>query len=162
MAAGPHGWLPIGLFAVLGALLMLGVVWLFLGLAPVHPLMIIGLTVLGALCFSAIAHLLRSALGTPGSSILLVWLILQLTSAGGTYPAPVLPAFFQAIAPFMPMTYLIDAYRVVISGGELTHLARDSAFLLVGALVALTLGVLVVRKRQQFALRDLHPPLVSP
>jgi putative membrane protein len=156
------GWLPIGIFAVLGALLMLGVVWLFLGLAPVHPLMIIGLTALGAVCFSSIAHLLRSGLGTPGSSILLVWLILQLTSAGGTYPAPVLPVFFQAIAPYMPMTYLIDAYRVVISGGELSHLARDATILLIGTLLALGLGVLVVRKRQQFALRDLHPPLVSP
>ncbi len=156
------GWLPIGIFAVLGALLMLGVVWLFLGLAPVHPLMIIGMTALGALCFSAIAHLLRSALGTPGSSILLVWLILQLTSAGGTYPAPILPAFFQAIAPFMPMTYLIDAYRIVISGGEPGHLARDAAILLAGTALALLLGVLVVRRRQQFGHRDLHPPLVSP
>ena len=156
------GWLPIGIFAVLGALLMLGVVWLFLGLAPVHPVMIIGLTVLGALCFSAIAHLLRTALGTPGSSILLVWLILQLTSAGGTYPAPVLPAFFQAVAPWMPMTYLIDAYRVVISGGEFTHLARDATILVLGSLLALGLGVLVVRRRQQFGHRDLHPPLVSP
>jgi len=156
------GWLPIGVFAVLGASAMLGVVWLFLGLAPVHPLMIVGLTVLGALCFSSIAHLLRSALGTPGSSILLVWLILQLTSAGGTYPAPVLPAFFQAIAPYMPMTYLIDGYRVVISGGELAHLAQDATILLIGTVLALGLGVLVVRKRQQFALRDLHPPLVTP
>jgi len=74
----------------------------------------------------------------------------------------VLPAFFQAIAPYMPMTYLIDAYRVVISGGELSHLARDATILLIGTLLALGLGVLVVRKRQQFALRDLHPPLVSP
>ncbi|HET9650367.1 MAG TPA: YhgE/Pip family protein, partial [Microlunatus sp.] len=156
------GWLPIGIFAALGALLMLSVVWLFLGLAPVHPVMIIGLTVLGALCFSAIAHVLRSALGTPGSSILLVWLILQLTSAGGTYPSPVLPAFFRAIAPFMPMTYLIDAYRVVISGGDLAHLARDVVILLLGTALALTVGVLVVGKRQQFRLRDLHPPLVSP
>jgi putative membrane protein len=156
------GWLPIGIFAVLGALLMLGTVWLFLGLAPVHPLLIVGLTMLGAACFSSIAHLLRSGLGTPGSSILLVWLILQLTSAGGTYPAPVLPAFFSAIAPYMPMTYLIDAYRVVISGGELSHLARDATILLIGTLLALGLGVLVVRKRQQFAFRDLHPPLVSP
>jgi len=32
--------------------------------------------------------------------------------------ARVLPAFFQAIAPFMPMTYLIDAYWVVISGAR--------------------------------------------
>ncbi len=156
------GWLPIGVFAVIGALAMLAVVWLFLGLAPVHPLMIVGLTMLGAVCFSSIAHLLRSALGTPGSSILLVWLILQLTSAGGTYPAPVLPEFFQAIAPYMPMTYLIDAYRVVISGGELSHLARDATILLIATLMALGLGVLVVRRRQQFSLRDLHPPLVSP
>ena len=91
------GWLPIGAIAVVGGWLMVGVVWLALGLDPVQPLPFLGLVTLAAICFSAIAHLLRTALGTPGSSLLLVWLILQLTSAGGTYPAPVLPGFFAAI-----------------------------------------------------------------
>ncbi|GAA3696241.1 YhgE/Pip domain-containing protein [Microlunatus aurantiacus] len=156
------GWLPIGGIAVAGGLLMAGIVWVLLGLDPVHPFGFLGLLVLAACCFSAIAHLLRTALGTAGSSLLLVLLILQLASTGGTYPTPLLPGFFAAIGPAMPMTYLIDGFRVVISGGELSHLARDVA-VLAGILVATTaLTVLVVSRRQGFSMKDLHPPLVSP
>ena len=90
-------------------------------------------------------------------------LILQLAAAGGTYPAPILPEFFAAIHPFLPMSYLIDAFRVVVSGGLAAHLARD-----VGdprrrwRSAALSLTVLTVARRQQLSVKDLHPPLVAP
>jgi len=155
-------WLPVGTLAVLGGWLMLGVVWGTLGLAPVHPVLIVGLVTLAAVCFSAIAHLLRLALGPAGSSLLLVLLILQLTAAGGTYPAPLLPAFFRAIHPYLPMTYLIDAFRVTISGGQPGHLLRDVVVLALVALAALALGVLTVARRKEFSMKDLHPPLVAP
>jgi putative membrane protein len=155
-------WLPIGAIAVAAGWLMVGVVWVALGLDPVHPVLVMALATLAAICFSAIAHLLRTALGTPGSSLLLVLLILQLTAGGGTYPAPLLPGFFAAIHPFLPMTYLIDAYRVAISGGELSHLAGDAAVLAAVAVVVLSLTVLTVHRRKEFSMRDLHPPLVAP
>lgn len=156
------GWLPIGGIATAGGLLMVGVVWLTLGLAPVHPFGLVAIAVLAACCFSAIAHLLRTGLGTAGSSLLLVLLILQLVSAGGTYPTPLLPAFFAGISPFMPMTYLIDAFRITISGGEMAHLGRDVTVLAAVLVVTLAAVVLVVRRRQGFSMKDLHPPLMSP
>ncbi|MBA8793848.1 putative membrane protein [Friedmanniella endophytica] len=156
------GWLPIGALATVGGLLMVGTVWLGLGLDPVHPWLLLLTVVLASVSFSLIAHLLRTALGTPGSSLLLVLLILQLTSAGGTYPGPLLPGFFAAVGKVMPMTYLIDAFRVVISGGQPGHLARDLLVLAAVALLALAACALVVRRRKQFRLRDLHPPLIAP
>ncbi|MGD7706109.1 YhgE/Pip family protein [Microlunatus sp. Y2014] len=155
-------WLPIATLAVTGGLIMVATVWLALGLDPVRAPEFLGITVLGALCFSAIAHLLRTTLGTPGSSILLVWLILQLASAGGTYPSPVLPPFFSAIGPAMPMTYLIDAFRVTISGGQTAHLVRDVVLLATVTVLTLALTTLAVSLRRRFAMKDLHPPLVAP
>jgi putative membrane protein len=155
-------WLPIGAIAVAAGWLMVGVVWAALGLDPVHPVLVMGVVTLAAVCFSAIAHLLRTALGTPGSSLLLVLLILQLAAAGGTYPPALLPEFFAAINPFLPMTYLVDAFRVTISGGETAHLVRDVVVLLLVAAAALALVVATVRRRQQFQMADLHPPLVAP
>jgi len=159
---GLAGWAPVGAIAVAAGWLMLGVVWLTLGLDPVHPALAFGVVTLGAVAFSSFAHLLRTALGTVGSSLLLVTLILQLAAAGGTYPAVILPGFFAAIHPFLPMSYLIDAFRVVISGGLAAHLARDVGILAAMAVVALSLTVVTVARRQQLSVKDLHPPLVSP
>jgi len=159
---GLAGWAPVGAVAVAAGWLMLGVVWLTLGLDPKHPVLAFGVVTLGAVAFSSFAHLLRTALGTVGSSLLLVTLILQLAAAGGTYPAPILPRFFEAIHPFLPMSYLIDAFRVVVSGGLASHLARDVAILAAMAVVALGLTVLTVAKRKQLSVKDLHPPLVAP
>jgi putative membrane protein len=159
---GLTGWLPVGAIAVAAGWLMVGVVWLTLGLHPTHPVLIMALVSLGAIAFSAVAHLLRTALGTVGSSVLLVGLILQLAAAGGTYPAPVLPAFFAAIHPFLPMTYLVDAFRVAISGGLAAHVVRDVVVLAGVAAGALALLVATVARRKAFAMKDLHPPLVAP
>ncbi|MFX4273459.1 YhgE/Pip family protein [Propionibacteriaceae bacterium Y1685] len=155
-------WMPIATIAVVASWLMIGVVWLTHDLDPVSAPGLIMVATLGALAFSAVAHLLRTALNTVGSSILLVLLILQLASAGGTFPAPMLPAFFAHIQPAMPMTYLIDAFRVVISGGQPGHLLRDVLVLASLLVVTLALIVLVVHRRQQFRMKDLHPPLVAP
>ena len=122
----------------------------------------VGVVTLGAVAFSSFAHLLRTALGTVGSSLLLVTLVLQLAAAGGTYPAVILPGFFAAIHPYLPMSYLIDAFRVVISGGLAAHLARDAGILAALAAVALGLTVLTVARRQWLSVKDLHPPLVAP
>ena len=155
-------WLPVAAIAVVAGWLLVGVVWATLGLDPVHPGLILALVTLASLCFSAIAHLLRTALGTPGSSVLLVLLTLQLSAAGGTYPPPLLPGFFAAIHPYLPMTYLVDAFRVTISGGELSHLGHDVLVLVGVTVAALALIVVTVARRQQFSMRDLHPPLVAP
>ena len=159
---GLAGWAPVGAVAVVAGWLMLGVVWATLGLDPVHPVLAVGVVTLGAVAFSAVAHLMRTALGTVGASLLLVTLILQLSAAGGTYPTPILPGFFAAIHPFLPMSYLIDAFRVVVSSGLGAHLARDVGSLAAIALGALLLTVRTVARRQELRVKDLHPPLVTP
>ena len=151
-------WLPVGIVAVGGGLLMLAAT-LPLGLAPVHPVRAVALTVLVAVVFSLIAHLVQTALGTPGSALLLVLLILQLASTGGTYPAEVLPGFFQALHPFMPMSYSIEAFRNAISGGLDQRFWVPVVVLMGIGAAALALDVLVVRRRRRFRMKDLHPAL---
>jgi putative membrane protein len=156
------GWLPVGAVAVVAGWLMIGVVWSTLGLDPKHPVLAVTVVTLGAIAFSAFAHLARTALGTVGASLLLVTLILQLAAAGGTYPAPILPTFFAALHPFLPMSYLIDAFRVVVSGGLAAHLVRDVGIIVAMALASLALTTLTVARRKELRVKDLHPPLVAP
>jgi putative membrane protein len=46
--------------------------------------------------------------------------MLQLTSSAGSYPLETAPNFFQKINPYLPMTYSVNAYREIISGGNIS------------------------------------------
>ena len=153
------GWLPVAAVGAVGALILLGVCWWALGLDPVNVGPTFLVIVLAAVCFTAIAHLLRTALGVVGSALTLVLLMIQLTSCAGIYPAETLPAPLRAIHPLMPMTYLVDALRVAFTGGLADHLWRDVAVLAGFAVLALLITVLVVSRRKRLTLRDLHPAL---
>lgn len=119
------GWLPVVGMAVAGSMLLLFIAQIGLDLDPVNVAGSIGVVLLAAACFTAIAHLLRTWLGVVGSAITLVLLMVQLSSAGGLYPVATLPAPFRAIHAFIPMTYLIDALRITFAGGPTDHLWKD-------------------------------------
>jgi putative membrane protein len=153
------GWLPIVGMAALGSLIMLGVVWIGLGLDPVNAGGSVAVVLLAAAAFTAIAHLLRTWLGMVGSAVTLVLLMVQLTSAGGLYPVETLPAPFRAIHNFLPMPYLIDALRITISGGPTDHLWRDVGILAGFAVVAVAVCMFVVHRRRRFRMSTLYPAL---
>jgi putative membrane protein len=153
------GWLPVFGLAALGSLILLGVVWLGLGLDPVNIGGSIGLVLLAAACFTAIAHLLRTWLGVVGSALTLVLLMVQLTSAGGLYPVETLPAPFRAIHQLIPMTYLVDALRITFTGGPTDHLWRDVGVLTGFTLAAVGVCMLIVRRKRRFRMADLHPAI---
>ena len=91
------GWLPPAVCCAVGGLVLFVVLDVFLGLDPVHAWAMIGLVVLAALAFTAIAHLLRTWLGGVASAVILVLLLLQLTTSAGTYPYETLPGFFRGV-----------------------------------------------------------------
>ena len=70
-------------------------------------------------CFAAIVQWLNARFGAAGRILVLALLMLQLTSAGGTYPVQTSPGFFNAIHPFLPMSYVVEALRRLITGGGL-------------------------------------------
>jgi putative membrane protein len=153
------GWLPVLGIAVLGSLLLLGVVWLGLGLDPVNVGGAFGVVLLAAACFTAIAQLLRTWLGAAGSAIMLVLLMVQLVTSGGLYPVETLPAPLRALHWFTPMTYLVDGLRVVFTGGPTDNLWRDVGVLAGLTIVAVALCLVVVHRRRRFRVVDLHPAL---
>jgi putative membrane protein len=153
------GWLPPALCCVVGGLVLFVVLDVFLGLDPVHTWAMIGLVVLAALAFTAIAHLLRTWLGGVASAVILVLLLLQLTTCAGTYPYETLPGFFRALHPLLPMTYFVDGLRVTITGGNGAHLLRDTLVLGGFLVVALGLTTLVVHGKREWTIGKLKPDL---
>ncbi|RRR96143.1 YhgE/Pip domain-containing protein [Glycomyces terrestris] len=153
------GWLPGALLGVLSAVVLYLAVELGLGLDPKDALDTVGLSILVILAFSAMAHLFKLAFGTAGSLVLVVLLMLQLTSAGGLYPVETTPRFFQALHPLLPMSYVVDALRVTISGGETSHVVRAVIVLAAYLVGALALSTLIVATRRKWKPDSVNEPL---
>jgi putative membrane protein len=152
-------WLPVFAVGLAGALLLFLVVNFGLGLHPVNVLGTIGIIALAVAAFTAIVHVLRLAFGAVGDALALVLLMIQLTSCGGLYPPETLPAPFKAIHPVLPMTHLVDALRVTVSGGQTSHLWRAAAVLAAYLAAALILLVWTAGRQRGWTMSRLKPEL---
>lgn len=152
-------WLPVFAVGLVGALLLFLVVDLGLGLDPVSVPGTLGVIALAVAAFTAIVHLLRLAFGVVGDALALVLLMIQLTSCGGLYPPETLPLPFEAVNPVLPMTHLVDALRVTVSGGEAGHAWRGAAVLGAYFVAALALLVWTVARRRNWTIGRLRPEL---
>ncbi|WP_235750633.1 YhgE/Pip domain-containing protein [Nigerium massiliense] len=155
------GFGPIATVAIVGGLIMGFGVWLALGLNPVHPVLFIGQIIVTALAFMAPAYLLRLIFGSPQTALYLVFLILQLPTCGGTFPVGLLPPVYQNLAIVSPLKYSVDAFRVSISGGNLSIFWGSMTVLAGVAAVSLALTMVLVHRRKKLRMRDLHPPMVT-
>lgn len=153
------GWLPVAAVGLLQAGALMAVLCWGLGLQPAHPVGTLGFLALTVLCFAAIVQWLNARFGPAGRLLALALLMLQLTSAGGTYPVETSPGFFGAIHPCLPMTYVVAGLRRLISGGDPAAVWTGCAVLLGFTLVALALTTLTARRRQVWTVARLHPEL---
>jgi putative membrane protein len=94
------------------------------GLAPSSIGKTLLVTILTALVSVSIVMLFNLLFDKVGSFLMLIFLILQLSGSGGTYPIQLSNSFFEAIHPYLPMTYSIDAYRQLF-GTRRQHLHRS-------------------------------------
>src|SRR5699024_8628129 len=155
------GWLPVFGVGLIGAYLLFAISWFALGLDPVSPgAALLTITVTVAL-FTLIAHLARNALGLVGSAVLLVLLMLQLTSSAGIYPVETLPSLLQAIHPYLPMSYVVDARRFVFTGVSIAKLATDWTVLSLLAVAVFAGGVAISARKRTWKLLTVHPPLAE-
>ncbi|MFJ5674986.1 YhgE/Pip family protein [Streptomyces sp. NPDC093097] len=166
LAAGAPGWrialgawLPAFAIGIVQVLALMAVLHWALGLEMEHAGATIGFLMLATACFAAVIQLLSAFFGPAGRVLTLVILMLQLTSAGGTYPVQTSPAFFSAIHPFLPMSYVVDGLRRLITGGDLDVVWQGSIVLAAFTLGALALTALAARSRQVVRMKDLHPEL---
>ncbi|KUJ34375.1 hypothetical protein ADL25_42210 [Streptomyces sp. NRRL F-5122] len=153
------GWLPVAAVGVLQTTALMAVLHWAIGLRMVHAAGTIGFLFLVAACFAALVQWLNARFGAAGRILVLALLMLQLTSAGGTYPVQTSPGFFNAIHPFLPMSYVVEALRRLITGGGLGPVWQACAVLVAFTAGALALTALSARRRQVWTLDRLHPEL---
>jgi putative membrane protein len=156
------GWLtPAGLGAVqmVGLFTVLAVTLQF---SFANPWAALGILLFASATYAAIVLALNVWLGSVGQFLGLVLMVLQLVTAGGTFPWQTLPGPLAALHHVLPMGYVVDAMRQVMYGGDLGRVGPDLLVLgawLVGGVVLAAIGV--TRMTHHRTLRDLQPSLIG-
>ncbi|MEH0840866.1 YhgE/Pip domain-containing protein [Micromonospora sp. CPCC 205711] len=153
------GWLPAAAIGLAQVGVLFTVVTLVLGLDPVHPATTLGLLALTSLAFTAIMQWLGAQLGPAGRLAALALLMLQLTSSGGTYPVQTSPGFFQAVHPWLPMSYVVQGLRHTVNGGPTTTVVTGALVLVAFGVGALLLTIGAARRSRRMTPAKLHPEL---
>lgn len=156
------GWLTPALLGSVGMVALFGVLSLALGFRFANPLGTLGILMLASFTYAAIILALNVWLGSVGQFVGLILMVLQLVTAGGTFPWQTLPAPLAWLHHVLPMGYVVDAMRQLMYGGELARVGADIGVLLLwigGALALAALGV--TRMTHGRTLRDLQPSLIG-
>ena len=156
------GWLTPALLGLVQMVALFFIVRFALDLNVVHVGGTIGIMVLASATFAAIIMALNVLLGSVGQFLGLVLMLVQLVTAGGTFPWQTLPGPLAALHFALPMTYSVDAIRQTMYGGNLGAAWSDAGVLLCWLLGALLVSfVVTARQTRSRTLRDLRPSLIG-
>ncbi|GGF30075.1 YhgE/Pip domain-containing protein [Subtercola lobariae] len=156
------GWLAP---AILGALQMVAVylvVTLALGFGVANVPGMLAFMILTSVTFAAIILALNVWLGSVGQFIGLVLMVVQLVTAGGTFPWQTLPGPLAALHHALPMSYAVDGIRQLMYGGDMMLALNDAGVLAIWLLAAGAFTYfLATRATRARTLRDLRPSLIG-
>jgi putative membrane protein len=156
------GWLTPAVLGVVQMVALYAIVAGALRFNVENPAATFGIMALASITFASIILALNVWLGSVGQFLGLVLMVLQLVSAGGTFPWQTLPAPLAWLHHALPMSYAVDGIRQTMYGGSASLAGGDALFLalwLVGALAITSVGV--VRMTHHRTLRDLQPSLIG-
>lgn len=135
-----------GIFSLLGlaqsTLATLSLI-VFVQIQPAHPFLLLATAWVVSQVFMLILYTLIRTFGSVGKALAVFLLVIQVSGAGGSYPLPLLPQWFQNISPWLPATYSIDAMRAAIAGIYQADLFRELGILLLFAIPTLLIGLLL-------------------
>ncbi|GAB3740145.1 YhgE/Pip domain-containing protein [Nocardiopsis nanhaiensis] len=140
-------------------LVMMAVLHVGLGLESQNWPLLIAFLLLTSAAFTATVQFLTVRLNAAGRVVALALLVLQLTSAGGTYPIETSPAFFQAIGPYLPLHWGVTAMRNLIGGGDMMLVWQAFGVMSLWLLVPLLLTWRTVESKRMWTMSSLYPAL---
>ncbi|MBD1539815.1 YhgE/Pip domain-containing protein [Arthrobacter sp. S13_S34] len=153
------GWLPFLAVSVVQASLLTLVVNLALGLDPAHPVLMWLFMLAAAMAFSAIIQGVVALLGSPGKLVVLILLVLQLVSSGGTFPWQTTPQPLHAAHEILPMGYVVTGMRHLIYGADLSMIAPTVLGLAGYTTLGVAMSTLAVRRNKYWTLKTLKPEI---
>ncbi|EMQ97216.1 YhgE/Pip domain-containing protein [Paeniglutamicibacter gangotriensis] len=153
------GWLPfLGISMIQGTILY-AVVLFGLGLNTAHPWATWGLFLMASMAFTAMIQGICALAGTPGKMVVLVLMVLQLVSSGGTFPWETTPSILHVAHRWLPMGHVVTGLRHLMYGADLTVLGPIVAGLIGYTVLGLVASTVAVRLHKTWSLKSLHPEL---
>ncbi len=152
------GALPSWALGLAQVAVLFGVLIGALGLHPTHLVATLAFAVLVSIAFVSLQQTIAIWLGPAvGRLVVLVLLMLQLTSAGGTFPAATTPLFFRVLHVILPMTRVVDGFRESLTGDLSSVFATSVTYLVV--LIALNVGMATwgAARLRTWTITRLHP-----
>lgn len=113
---------------------------LALGVQCASPVAFVGTGLLAVTVYINLLFALAYSMRHIGKAIGVIILVLQIPGSSGLFPVETMPAFYQAINPFLPFSYSIAAMREAIGGFYGLHYLSDMLML---ALVFFPLGIAI-------------------
>jgi putative membrane protein len=160
LATALGGWATPAAIGVVQVAAMFAVTKYALDIQPSYGLFTALFLVLVSGTFVAVLQALNVWLGAAGQFLGLVLMLVQLVTAGGTFPWQTIPQPLKAMHQFLPMTYAVEGLRQLLYGGNLATVTRDVVVLLGVLVVALGLTTLAARRQRVWTVTKLQPELV--
>ncbi len=152
-------YIPMALVGALQAVLLLLFIQFGLKMTVAYPLQFYLFGILTALVFMAIIQFFRAALGTVGTVVVIILLMVQLCTAAGTFPIESELPVFNVLNPFLPMTYTVHGFRMAMTGLSAGYMVKDVVVLVLFMVGFLLLTVLWARHRRRVVITQLYRPL---
>ncbi len=108
----------------------------------------LGFAALLALAFTALHAFLTVWLGRAGLLVSLVLVALQLAASGGLYPVEILSGPFQAISPFLPLTWAVQGMQLIVAGAGGGAVAAAAGVIALFGLIGVAGTLFVVGRRR--------------
>ena len=152
------GWLTPALLGVVQMVTLFALVTLALHLPVANPVGLVLFMAFVAITFAAIVLALNVLLGSVGQFLALVFMVVQLVTAGGTFPWQTLPAPLAALHRVLPMSHAVDGIRQLMYGGLSADVWTAIAPLLLWLVGSLVVSVLGAARQGRFRiLREVRP-----
>ncbi|GAA4054096.1 YhgE/Pip domain-containing protein [Agromyces indicus] len=113
-----------------------------------------------AVAFTAIHAFLNAWLGRAGTIVSLVLVVLQLAASGGLYPLEIVSGPFQAVSPFLPLTWAVQGMQLIVSGAGGGAVAGAAAVVALFGLLGVAGTAAVVARRR--GIRSVRSALPAP
>ena len=126
-----------------------------LGFEVQNMVLYYGSSILIGITFMSIIQFLIRNFGDIGKFLALIILVLQLAAAGGTFPIETIDKAFQAVSPYLPMTYSIKLLREVLvptaSNFKGTYIGILVGIIAVTMLITFVVDIINKRKNEENA-----------